>query len=55
MLIDTHLHLFNEDYDIDEVISRAKAAGVKYLIVSGSDLVDNKFNEKLLDSMIMFF
>lgn len=50
MLIDTHLHLFNEDYDIDEVISRAKAAGVKYLIVSGSDLVDNKFNEKLLDT-----
>ena len=50
MLIDTHLHLFNEDYDIDEVISRAKDAGVKYLIVSGSDLVDNKFNEKLLDT-----
>lgn len=50
MLIDTHLHLFNEDYDIDEVISRAMDAGVKYLIVSGSDLVDNKFNEKLLDT-----
>lgn len=50
MLIDTHLHLFNENYNIDEVISRAKDAGVKYLIVSGSDLVDNKFNEKLLDT-----
>lgn len=50
MLIDTHLHLFNENYNIDEVISRAKDAGVKYLIVSGSDLIDNKFNEKLLDT-----
>lgn len=50
MLIDTHLHLFNENYNIDEVVSRAKDAGVKYLIVSGSDLVDNKFNEKLLDT-----
>lgn len=50
MLIDTHLHLFNENYNIDEVISRAKAAGVKYLIVSGSDLVDNRFNKELLDT-----
>ena len=50
MLIDTHLHLVNENYDIDEVINRANDAGVKYLIVSGSDLVDNKLNEKLLDT-----
>lgn len=50
MLIDTHLHLFNENYNIDEVISRAKDAGVKYLIVSGSDLVDNRFNKELLDT-----
>ena len=49
MLIDTHLHLVNEGYDIDEVIDRAKDAGVKYLIVSGSDLVDNRLNRKLLD------
>lgn len=48
MLIDSHLHLVNEDYDIDEVIRRAKDAGVSYLIVSGSDPVDNGLNMDLL-------
>lgn len=49
MLIDSHCHLVNEDYDIDSVINTAKENGVKYLIVSGSIREDNKLNMKLLD------
>lgn len=50
MLIDSHLHLVNEDYNIDEVIKRANDNGVKYLIVSGSDRVDNFLNIELLSN-----
>lgn len=46
MLIDTHLHLFDEDYNVESVISRAIDAGVNYLIVSGSVLEDNILNDK---------
>ena len=48
MFIDTHLHLVNENYDIDSVIMRAKESNVNYLIVSGSDLFDNRLNKNLL-------
>lgn len=48
MLIDTHLHLDDDGLDIDEVINRAKSVGVNYLIVSGSELSDNKFNDDLV-------
>lgn len=48
MLIDTHTHLVNEDFDIDQVIEKAGVNGVKYLVVSGNDLVDNKLNDQLL-------
>ena len=44
MLIDTHLHLINEDYDIDETVNRAKENGVEKLIVSGADIEDNFLN-----------
>jgi TatD DNase family protein len=42
--IDSHTHLFNEDYkkDIMDVLSRAKEAGVKYCIVPGTDLSSSK-------------
>ena len=50
MLIDSHLHLVNEDYNIDKVIKRANDNGVKYLIVSGSDRVDNFLNIELLSN-----
>ena len=49
MLIDSHCHLVNEDYNIDEIIEKAKENDVKYLIVSGSERDDNKLNIKLLD------
>ena len=48
MLIDTHLHLVNEGFDIDNVIKKAGDVGVKYLIVSGSDLIDNRLNKELI-------
>lgn len=40
MLIDTHVHLEMEDFDKDrkEVISRAKDAGIDYILTVGSDL-----------------
>ena len=49
MLIDSHCHLVNEDYNIDEVIDRAINADVKYLIVGGSERDDNKLNMQLID------
>lgn len=48
MLIDTHCHLVNEDYDIDKVINAANSANVKYLIVGGSSKKDNDLNINLL-------
>ena len=37
MYIDSHLHLSNEDYDIDEVIKSAKENDVKYFITGGTN------------------
>lgn len=48
MLIDTHLHLAGEDYDIDEVLNRAMERGVSYFIVGGSDTIDNRLNNDLV-------
>lgn len=46
MLIDTHCHIFKEYYDnIDDIIKRAKDAGVGLIIVNG---VDRKSNEEVL-------
>lgn len=49
MLIDSHCHLVGEDYNVDEVIRRSNDAGVKYIIVSGSESEDNKLNMGLID------
>lgn len=47
MLVDTHCHIFSEYYDdIEEVIMRAKDAGVKAIIVNG---VDRKSNKEVLE------
>ena len=40
-LIDTHVHL-NEMTDVDQVISRAHAAGVGHIVAVGMDLVSNR-------------
>lgn len=44
MFIDTHAHLFypNFEGELDEVIERANTAGVKYIIVPGTDLATSK-------------
>lgn len=47
MLIDTHLHLANEDYNIEEVINNAQKNDVNYLILGGTDKRDNYENIKL--------
>jgi TatD DNase family protein len=49
MLVDSHCHLVNEDYDIKAVVNRAVDAGVKYLIVGGSEREDNKLNMGLIN------
>jgi len=40
MFIDTHAHLFYQNFenDVDEVIERAKNSGVDYIIVPGTDI-----------------
>lgn len=46
MLVDTHCHIFGEYYeDIDEVVRRAKDAGIGMLIVNG---IDRRSNEEVL-------
>lgn len=54
MLIDTHLHL-NSFKDVQKVIRDAKEKDVNYLIVSGSDKIDNKFNIGLLNKFSNVF
>lgn len=47
MLVDTHCHIFSEYYeDIDEIVMRAKNAGVGMIIVNG---IDRKTNEEVLN------
>ncbi len=41
MYIDTHLHLSNEDYDVDEVIKEAKSVNVNYFITGGTNKETN--------------
>lgn len=40
MLIDTHAHLWFDDFanDLEEVLARAKAAGVEKIVVPGTDI-----------------
>ena len=43
MLVDTHCHIFREYYDdIDEVVMRARDAGVTMLVVNGIDRITNE-------------
>ena len=47
MLVDTHCHIFSEYYDdIDEVVMRARDAGVTMLVVNG---IDRRTNEEVLE------
>lgn len=47
MLIDTHLHLSNENYDIDKVIKEANLNDVKILITGGTNPKNNVEDLKL--------
>ena len=41
MFIDTHCHLSNEEYDIDEVIKNANSEDVNILITGGTNKENN--------------
>ncbi|MGQ9642893.1 MAG: TatD family hydrolase [Ignavibacterium sp.] len=51
MFVDTHAHLFYENFndDLDEVISRAKENGVDYILVPATDLKTAEETLKLCD------
>jgi TatD DNase family protein len=51
MFIDTHAHLFFPNFidDVDEVINRAKDAGVHYILVPATDLETSRQVIKLVD------
>lgn len=44
MFVDSHAHLFFEDYksDLDEVLQRARDAGVESIVVPGTDLATSR-------------
>lgn len=47
MYIDSHLHLSNEDYNIDEVIKNAERVGVLYFILGGINKKITKMDVEL--------
>lgn len=57
MYIDTHAHLFypNFEGEVEEVIERAKTAGVKYIIVPGTDLATSRKAMNLADEYEMVY
>ena len=44
MLIDTHAHLWFDDFrnDLEEVLARAKVAGVEKIVVPGTDIESSR-------------
>lgn len=57
MFIDSHAHLFFKDYknDLDDVIKRAKNAGVAYIICPGTDLHTSKQSVALAEKYDMVY
>ena len=57
MLIDTHAHLYWEDYkdDFDEVIQRSQDAGVTTIINVGVDVEKSKLAAKLESDKVKFY
>ncbi len=47
MLIDTHLHLSNEGYDIEKIIQSAKSNDVEIMITGGTNKINNAEDIKL--------
>lgn len=47
MYIDSHLHLSNEDYNVDEVIKNAERVGVLYFILGGINKETTKMDVEL--------
>jgi len=57
MIVDTHAHIFFEDYrsDFDEMLSRASDAGVVAIITPGTDLATSRMSVGLADRHEMVY
>jgi len=57
MYIDSHAHLFFKDYeqDFDEVISRAKDAGIEFIVNPGTDLETSRRSIELAQQYDMIY
>lgn len=57
MYIDSHAHLFFPNYngDLDEVLDRAKASGIDYIIVPGTDVASSMRAAELADKYDMIY
>jgi TatD DNase family protein len=55
--IDSHAHLFSEDYkyDLGEVITRAEEAGVQYIIFPATDLRTSRFSIELSEKYSLVY
>lgn len=51
MLIDSHAHLFFKDFkdDLDDLLGRARDAGVEYIVCPGTDLITSRAAVELAD------
>ncbi len=57
MFVDTHAHLFYPNFngELDQVLERAKIAGVEYIIVPGTDLASSSQAIELADKYEMIY
>lgn len=57
MFVDSHAHLFFEDFqkDIDDVIRRARDAGVLYIVSPGTDLETSRQSIELAERFDMIY
>jgi TatD DNase family protein len=57
MFVDTHAHLFYQDYhnDLDDVVKRAQDAGVEYIINLGTDLETSRQVIELAEKYEMMY
>ena len=57
MFVDTHAHLFFKDFenDLRDVISRARDAGVEYIVCPGTDLETSRKSVELAEQFEMVF
>lgn len=57
MFIDTHAHLYFDNFqeDLDDVVNRAREAGVKYIIIPGTDIKTSREAVKIAEKYDFIF